>query len=392
MRGYVRAITGALLLSVVVSGAASAQGTAKPQYDEKEKQKLAEIAKRPEVVAEIQRVWGETQRQDQEFAFRVNATASGGDWRSNPEWLNVWQKYGRLYDNPILVNYINVLGQKLVPKDSPHLYAFKLMLDPTPTAEALSTGTVYVSTGMVSLLDNEAQLAYVLAHEIAHVERSHMYDQIRNGILETELNKELAASSAKKKAIFGLAAAVGGGMLGGKIGGDVGALAGIAGGIVGATVLFRNKFEPTRWEAVHESEADEFALNAAIDQRFDIREVPKVYTRMAGLVTKDKRLGLGFVGDADRVKQRLAYVETQVTGALKSKVDTGLGKGGLIGSSAEFEVLMAALKRDNGVLAMEYRLDADGEREPARRREAPIERPARTVRARPHLRHHGQDG
>jgi outer membrane lipoprotein SlyB len=339
---------------------AFAQGTSRPQYSDKDKQKLAEIAKRPEVIQQVDSAWESIRRQDMEFAFRVNTAADLGDWRNNPQWLEVWSKYGRLYDNPILVNYVNSLGQRLVAKDSPHLYAFRLLLDPTPRAEALSTGTIYVSTGLVSLLDNEAQLAYVLAHEVAHVERNHMYETIRNDILENELNKELEKSADKKKAIFGMAAAIGGGMLGAKLGDSSGAAAGamtglIAGAVVG-NILFRNKFEPTRWSALHETEADEAGLNALIDQRFDVREVPKVYTRLAGLVQKDKRVGLGFIGDADRLKQRTAYVEAQITGALKGKIDATLDKGGLTGSSAEFSVLMAALKRDNGVIAMDYDL------------------------------------
>jgi outer membrane lipoprotein SlyB len=357
-------------LSVVVAGLliiglaapeALAQGTqSRPEYTDKEKQKLAEIAKRPEVIAQINSAWEKVRRDDVEFAFRVNTTAGQGDWRNNPQWLDMWSKYGRLYDNPILVNYVNGLGQRLVPKDSPHLYAFRLLFDPTPRAEALSTGTIYVSTGLVSMLDNEAQLAYVLAHEIAHIERNHMYDSIRNEILDNELDKELEKSAQKKRAIFSLAAAAGGGALGAAIGGKngvgMGILAGAVGGSVAGAVLFRNKFEPTEWSAVHESEADESALNTALAQRFDLRQVPPVYTRLAGLVAKDKRVGLGFIGDGDRLKQRTAYVEGQITGPLKTRIDASLAQGGLVGSSAEFSVLMAALKRDNGILAMDYDL------------------------------------
>src|SRR5262245_56041532 len=354
----VSSLSTAAVLSLAFVSPASAQSNspAAPKYDEKEKLKLAEIAKRPEVIATIEAAWADVQRQDKEFAFHVNSTAGGGDWRANPQWLDVWQKYGRLYDNPILVNYLNALGQRLVPQNSPHLYAFRLMLDPTPTAEALSTGTIYVSTGLVSLLDNEAQLAYVLAHEIAHVERNHMYDQIRNQILEEALDKELEASKQRKRAIFGAGLAIGGGLLGAKLGGGVGGAIGVAAAVVGTTILFRNKFEPTRWEELHESQADEAALNAVLSQRFDVREVPKVYTRLAGLVAKDKRIGLGFMGNAERVKQRRMYVESQVGGPMKSKIDAGLSGNGLTGSSAEFAVLMAALKRDNGVIAMEYDL------------------------------------
>ena len=88
----------------------------------------------------------------------------------------------------MLQRYLNTIGQRLVPKDSPNIYSFKLLLDPIPKAEALSTGTILVSTGMVSMLDNEAQLAYVLGHEIAHVEKNHAYQIVRMSVLEPALN------------------------------------------------------------------------------------------------------------------------------------------------------------------------------------------------------------
>ena len=346
------------VLVLAAASAALAQGSARPVYNDKDKQKLAEISKRPEVVEQIDAAWQNVRRQDMEFAFRVNTAATLGDWRNDPQWLDVWSKYGRLYDNPILVNYVNSLGQRLVPQNSPNLYAFRLLLDPTPRAEALSTGTIYVTTGLVSLLDNEAQLAYVLAHEIAHVERSHMQEAIRNEILETELDKEREKSSQRKRALFGAAMAVAGGVAGNQLGGAsgaiTGALAGFAGGQVGGAFLFRNKFEPTQWDSVHENEADEAGLNAMLNQQFDVREAPRVYVRVAGLVQKDKRLGLGFIGDSARVRERTAYVESQIGGSLKPKIDQALTKGGLVGSSPEFAVLMAALKRDNGIVALDY--------------------------------------
>lgn len=351
----------ALTMTLAVTVPAFAQiPAARQPYTENEKKKLAEIAKRPEIIAEIEEGWAKARKDDQEYAFRTNAASGAGDWRSNPQWFDVWQKQGRLYDNPILANYLNTVGQRLVPANSPHLYAFRLLLDPTPSAQALTTGTIYVSTGLVSMLDNEAQLAYVLAHEIAHIERNHAYDQLRNGILDAQLEKELAESAAKKRSIFAGIAAIGGAALGAKIGGldgaQLGGLIGAGVGLVGGQALFRNKFEPTRWETLHESQADDFALQAVLDQRFDLREVPKVYTRLASVGARDKRVGLGFIGDPDRVKQRLAYVEGQLVGPMKSKIDATLGQGGLTGSSSEFSVLMAALKRDNGVIAMEYDL------------------------------------
>ena len=78
-----------------------------------------------------------------------------------------------LYDNLMVQSYVNRLGQRLVPEHSTALCTFRLVVHPVPHAEALSPGTIYLSTGLISLLENEAQLAYVLAHEMAHVHLEH---------------------------------------------------------------------------------------------------------------------------------------------------------------------------------------------------------------------------
>src|SRR5271163_4690301 len=195
-----------------------------------------------------------------EYAFNVNQSSRAAEL--GPTALaDFREKYGELYDNPILLRYVNALGQRIVPTGSPNLYTFRLLLDPVPRAEALSTGTIYVSTGLVALLDNEAQLAYILGHEIAHVERRHAYNEIRNSILEEEFDREKQADVDKKKKIFGAVAAVGGAAIGGAAGGASGALIGggigVLGGAIGGALLFRNKFQPTEWSTVFEDEADE---------------------------------------------------------------------------------------------------------------------------------------
>ena len=63
------------------------------------------------------------------------------------------------------------------------MYTFRVLYDPIPKALTLSTGTIYISTGMLSVLDNEAELSYVLAHEIAHVEMRQAYMRIHDKIM-----------------------------------------------------------------------------------------------------------------------------------------------------------------------------------------------------------------
>lgn len=260
------------------------------ELTEKDKAKMEEIGQRPKVKEEIEQRWEDAKRADMEVAYAINTRATGrlATRSADEDTLDRVVKSGGLYDNPILQEYVNSLGQSLVPENSPHLYAFKLILNPVPQAESLSTGTVYISTGLVSMLDNEAQLAYVLGHEIAHVEKMHQYQQIRNSVLEEELITEKQKEANKKRmALTAVAAGVGGG-IGGAIGGSAaamqGAAVGLMGGLIASKYVVRQRLRPTEWTKVEEDEADEFGLKLALGQGFDVREAPKTYARLDTLV------------------------------------------------------------------------------------------------------------
>jgi len=327
------------------------------EFNDKDKKKLGEIAQRPEVIHKIQEAWDARRRADMEFAFNVNQSTRLGEL-SLSELATFRQNFGELYNNPILVRYVNSLGQRIVPQGSPNLYSFRLLLDPVPRAEALSTGTIYISTGLVSMLDSEAQLAYVLGHEIAHVEKKHTYNTIRNEILEEEFDREKQADVVKKKAIFGAVSALGGAAIGGAVGGYSGALIGgglgAVGGIAGG-LLFRNKFQPTEWSTVYEDEADEAGLKYMLEQNYDAREIPRMYARLDNLVGRDSRVGLGFIGKPERTRERQAAITRLITSAYKADLEARAKKG-LVSSGPEFQLLMSALKRDNGVIALDYDL------------------------------------
>ncbi|MGA2904919.1 MAG: M48 family metalloprotease [Candidatus Korobacteraceae bacterium] len=332
-----------------------------PEYSDKDKQELAELAQKPEVKARIELAWQELRRRDMDLAYRVNLSTRFAQ-TSDIEAVQL-QQFGVLYDNPILQRYVNTIGQRLVPKDSPNLYAFRILLDPVPRAESLSTGTVYVSTGLIALLDDEAQLSYVLAHEIAHVENNHFYERLHNAILEEELAAKKESDVEKKRAMLSLASGAVGGAIGGAVAGKVStaifAGAFSAGSTYVLSSLFvRNKFEPTNWSTVYEDQADEEGLKYMLAQNYDAREIPRLYAHMDKMVTADARVGLGFMGDPVRVKERTANIQKLLATTYKAELQERLKSAGLTGSSPEFGILMAELKRDNGAIALDYDLFA----------------------------------
>lgn len=350
------------LLSPYASPQMPASSTVAPQYNDADKKKIAEIEQRPEIKDELQAKWDERRRKDIDYIYNINSSAHFGDL-SGPEFATFRDHYGQLYNNPMLQRYLNSIGQRLVPKDSPNIYSFKILLDPIPKAESFSTGTVLVSTGLISMLDNEAQLAYVLGHEIAHVEKNHFYEALRMTVIQDALNKEKEESTERKRAIFTAAvsagtAGLGTGVANGLKGALIGGVIGLGSGAFLSRLVFRDHTTVTEWPDVFENDADETSLGYVMDQNYDVREAPKLYARMETAAAHDPRIGLGFIAQAPRMKARHAKIQELLSGPLKPEIEARLKAAGLIGSSGEFNLIMATLKRDNGIIAIDYDLFA----------------------------------
>lgn len=74
--------------------------------------------------------------------------------------------------------YLRRVGQSLIPRElelERVSWKFRALRDPQPNALALPNGSIYVTTGLLTLIDNESQLAAIIAHELTHVMRRHTY-------------------------------------------------------------------------------------------------------------------------------------------------------------------------------------------------------------------------
>jgi tetratricopeptide (TPR) repeat protein len=94
-----------------------------------------------------------------------------------------FEREGLVLDDDATVNYLNRVGKSLLPRGlklENVSWNFRALRDPQPNAFALPNGSIYVSTGLLALMDNESQLAAVLAHELTHVLRRHTYLQNRS--------------------------------------------------------------------------------------------------------------------------------------------------------------------------------------------------------------------
>ncbi|HEY2972610.1 MAG TPA: M48 family metalloprotease [Pyrinomonadaceae bacterium] len=93
-----------------------------------------------------------------------------------------FEKEGLVYHEAGLDAYLDRVGKAvLADKEIENVnWKFRALRDPVPNALALPNGSIYINTGLLALLEEEGQLASVLAHEVIHVNKRHTYQQNRS--------------------------------------------------------------------------------------------------------------------------------------------------------------------------------------------------------------------
>ena len=96
------------------------------------------------------------------------------------EFMRVVVKHYELIKDPMLITYLNQVGKKIVAAASPDFfkYKFHLIKQNTYNAFASPAGNIFLNSGLFEALDNEEELAGILAHEIAHAQCRHISQRI----------------------------------------------------------------------------------------------------------------------------------------------------------------------------------------------------------------------
>jgi len=87
------------------------------------------------------------------------------------------------------------------------------------------------------------------------------------------------------------------------------------------------------WDFAQENEADDFALKNTLDRNYDVQEVPKLYVAVSQAAAVDQRIGLGFMGNKKRVKERTEYAKKVLETQLKPDYEKKLQAAQLVGTS-----------------------------------------------------------
>lgn len=92
------------------------------------------------------------------------------------------ERQSKVINDPVISEYINRVGQNLVRNsDAKVPFTIKVIEDPTVNAFALPGGFFFVQSGLILKSETEAELAGVMAHEIAHVAARHGTRQATRG-------------------------------------------------------------------------------------------------------------------------------------------------------------------------------------------------------------------
>ncbi len=160
-----------------------------------------------------------------------------------------------LVEDEALQQYVQRIGAGLAADaERPGLpWTFRVVDDPTPNAFALPGGFIFVTRGMMNLMNSEAELASVLGHEIAHVTARHSVQQLSQAQL-AQLGLGLGAVLAPE------------------IVGQYGELAS-----AGLQLLF------LKYGRDDERQADELGFRYALADGYDVREFADVFAALQRL-------------------------------------------------------------------------------------------------------------
>ena len=151
-------------------------------------------------------------------------------------------------ENPALQEYVAGIGKRMAAKsERPNLpWEFHVVNDAAVNAFALPGGFIFVTRGLLAYMNNEAELASVLGHEIGHVTARHSVQQISKAQLAT----------------LGLG-------LGSILSSDIAQFAGLAS--QGLGVLF------LKYGRDAENQADQLGFKYALGLNYDVREMANVF-------------------------------------------------------------------------------------------------------------------
>jgi Zn-dependent protease with chaperone function len=205
-------------------------------------------------------------------------------WRQSLEEQKALSSRGFIYQDKELEDYLNQISRKLQKDNLPAGLSIRIFVikDPYLNAFALPNGAIYVHTGMLARMDNEAQLAALLAHEMSHCTRRHALLAFR-GLKE---KSGWVASVQDTLASFAM----------------VRELAGFL-GVTGSMATVRG------YTREFETEADMAGLDALIKADYDPIEALNLFEHMKAEIEDEHIIEPYFFGTHPKVQERIDNIK-----------------------------------------------------------------------------------
>ncbi|MBW2646439.1 MAG: M48 family metalloprotease [Deltaproteobacteria bacterium] len=220
------------------------------------------------------------------------------------KFLNHVKKHLALIDDSIIINYITTVGKRIESQmpSQPFTYNFYVVKEDVYNAFAAPAGHVFINSGLLAAMDNEDELAGILAHEMAHVACRHIAKRI-----ERSTKIGLATLAGVLAGIF-----LGGG--------------GAATGAITAGSIAAGESMSLKYSREDEAEADQVGLRYLTQAGYSAEGLLSVLKKIRMVRWFGPEEIPTYLTTHPAVEERLAYIDTQMQirpewGSTSRKID-----------------------------------------------------------------------
>ena len=227
------------------------------------------------------------------------------------------------YDDDFLQGYLSEIGQSLVPAETPPgiLFSFRVIDSPIPNAVALPDGRIFIHSGMLIFVENEAQFVSILGHEIAHV-------------LERHTAKAIKESRSLKRGLFSTIA-----------GGFTAAMTKDQ-SAADATSQFVNTVQSSHYNREQEDEADLIGCRLAMKRGFDPSQSIAFFEKLTANFGEEDRLSNLLFGSHSLNSDRARNIRNLLDNELSSEYRMLKNAGELTVGRGKFRFHSSRMIRD----------------------------------------------